>query len=52
MLMFPDSLNIPVVSLSLNRNLDPATHIAIGEALSSLRAEKMTNSLEKGTRSE
>lgn len=37
-LMFPDA-DIPVVQLSLNNNLDPALHIAAGEALRSLRHE-------------
>ncbi|ADU14117.1 DODA-type extradiol aromatic ring-opening family dioxygenase [Asticcacaulis excentricus] len=35
---FPDA-DIPVVPLSLKRNLDPAEHIAAGRALKSLREE-------------
>lgn len=35
-LMYPDA-NIPVVQMSLVQHLDPKTHIAIGEALASLR---------------
>lgn len=36
MLMYPDA-NIPVVQLSLLQSLDPAKHIALGEAIASLR---------------
>ncbi len=38
MLMFPKA-DIPVIQISLNRNLDPKTHIEIGRALESLRSE-------------
>ena len=38
MLMYPDA-DIPVVQVSLLRSLDPASHIKMGEALTSLRAE-------------
>ncbi len=37
-IMFPNA-DIPVVQLSLNRNLDPKTHIEIGSALEPLRSE-------------
>jgi 4,5-DOPA dioxygenase extradiol len=37
-LMFPYA-EVPVIQLSIQRNLDPAHHIALGEALSSLRDE-------------
>jgi aromatic ring-opening dioxygenase catalytic subunit (LigB family) len=37
-LMFPDA-DIPVVQLSLRRDLDPAAHITAGKALSTLRGE-------------
>ncbi len=36
--MFPEA-NIPVVQLSLHQSLDPATHIAAGRTLASLRDE-------------
>ena len=36
MLMFPEA-NIPVIQLSLNSNLDPQAHLALGQALESLR---------------
>jgi aromatic ring-opening dioxygenase catalytic subunit (LigB family) len=36
MLMYPDA-SIPVVEMSLNRNLDPKMHIEIGKALAPLR---------------
>jgi len=38
MLAFPEA-NIPTAQLSLVRGLDPATHIAIGKSLESLRSE-------------
>jgi aromatic ring-opening dioxygenase catalytic subunit (LigB family) len=38
MLMYPDA-DIPVVQLSLLQSLDPAKHIALGEAIASLRAQ-------------
>jgi aromatic ring-opening dioxygenase catalytic subunit (LigB family) len=38
MLIFPES-NIPVVPLSLKRDLDPAEHLAAGRALRALRDE-------------
>lgn len=37
-LMYPEA-NIPVVQMSLVRHLDPRAHIAIGEALASLREQ-------------
>lgn len=37
-LMFPDA-DIPMVQLSLHRSLDPAVHLAMGQALVSLRDE-------------
>lgn len=38
LIMYPNA-NIPVVQLSLNSQLDPADHLAIGQALSSLREQ-------------
>jgi 4,5-DOPA dioxygenase extradiol len=38
MLMFPEA-EIPVVQLSMERNLDPARHLALGEAIAGLRDE-------------
>ncbi len=38
LLIYPDA-DIPVVPLSLRRHLDPAEHLAAGQALSALRAE-------------
>jgi aromatic ring-opening dioxygenase catalytic subunit (LigB family) len=37
-LAFPDA-SVPIVQLSLKSNLDPAQHIALGEALKPLRSE-------------
>lgn len=37
-LMFP-AANIPVVQLSLRQDLDPLTHVQVGQALASLREE-------------
>jgi len=37
-LIYPDA-DVPIVQLSLNRNRDPRTHLAIGRALASLRDE-------------
>ena len=37
---FPDA-DIPILQLSLQQNLDPAFHIALGKALASLRAENI-----------
>jgi 4,5-DOPA dioxygenase extradiol len=36
MLTFP-SAGVPVVQLSIQRHLDPAQHVALGAAISSLR---------------
>lgn len=38
MLMYPEA-NVPVLQMSLLRNLDAASHLKIGEALSELRAQ-------------
>ncbi len=38
--MFPDA-DIPVVQVSLQRNLDPAYHVQVGAALQSLREQDM-----------
>lgn len=38
MLMYPDA-NMPVVQLSLLNSLDPAKHIALGQAIASLREQ-------------
>ena len=38
MLMYPDA-SIPVVEISLNKNLDPAFHINVGKAISALRQQ-------------
>jgi len=38
MLMFPNA-DVPVVQLSIQQHLDPAQHVALGAALSSLRDE-------------
>jgi len=39
MLMIDPNANLPIVMLSLQKDLDPARHLAIGRALSSLRDE-------------
>jgi aromatic ring-opening dioxygenase catalytic subunit (LigB family) len=36
--IYPEA-NVPIVQLSLNKNLDPATHLAIGRAIASLREQ-------------
>lgn len=38
-LMFPDPLPIPLVEISIDRNLDPQHHINIGAALEPLRQD-------------
>ena len=38
MLMYPDA-NIPIVEISILSSLDPAKHVQIGQAISSLRDE-------------
>jgi 4,5-DOPA dioxygenase extradiol len=40
MLMFPEA-NLPVVQLSIQGHLDPARHLALGEAIASLRNENV-----------
>ena len=40
MLMYPDA-DIPCLQVSLNANLDAATHVAIGKALAGLRNENL-----------
>jgi aromatic ring-opening dioxygenase catalytic subunit (LigB family) len=37
-LMFPDA-SVPIVQVSIHGDLDPRTHVAMGEALAPLRDE-------------